>query len=226
MSEDPEIKQPTEEEETPDTLTPAELVNILTNIQGVGPKNAEKLVEQGYDSISKVAEADPEELATAISGFSVSKAEGIIEKANALLELIKSGVVDVTGKVKKTKRKKAPEPDPVVHELPPGEDIKAVMERDSLLTGREQENVEIGIPTGQKWLSKFEKARIIGARALQISMGAPILVNASKAPSGLFEIAEMELRSGVLPMTIRRTLPTGKYYDIPLSVLLKHTRLD
>jgi len=53
--------------------------------------------------------------------------------------------------------------------------------------------------------NKFEKARIIGARALQISMGAPILV---KRPKDLYEavlIAEIEYEKGVLPITIKRS---------------------
>ncbi|MFW9932352.1 MAG: DNA-directed RNA polymerase subunit K [Candidatus Thorarchaeota archaeon] len=226
MSKDPDNEVNESDEEELGDLTPEEIADMLTNIQGVGPKNAVKLLEEGYDNIRKVAEANAEELAEAISGFSVSKAEDIIDEAKALLEAIEAGVVDVTGKAKKSKRKKAPEPDPEIHELPPGEAIEKVVERQSLSTGREKENVDLGIPAGMKWLSKFEKARIIGARALQISMGAPVLVDMTSAPSGLFALAEVELSSGVLPMTVRRTLPTGEFFDIPLASLLKHTRLD
>ncbi|MFW9979052.1 MAG: DNA-directed RNA polymerase subunit K [Candidatus Thorarchaeota archaeon] len=226
MSKDPDNEVNESDEEELGDLTPEEIADMLTNIQGVGPKNAVKLLEEGYDNIRKVAEANAEELAEAISGFSVSKAEDIIDEAKALLEAIEAGVVDVTGKAKKSKRKKAPEPDPEIHELPPGEAIEKVIERQSLSTGREKENVDMGIPAGMKWLSKFEKARIIGARALQISMGAPVLVDMTSAPSGLFALAEVELSSGVLPMTVRRTLPTGEFFDIPLASLLKHTRLD
>ncbi|KPJ49861.1 hypothetical protein AMJ40_04570 [candidate division TA06 bacterium DG_26] len=82
------------------------------------------------------------------------------------------------------------------------------------------------MPVGPKWLTKFEKARIIGARALQISMGAPVLIGKKSAPTGLFALAEAELRAKALPMTVRRTLPTGEHFDIPLSILLESTRLD
>lgn len=231
MSEDPKLEFNEQEEEESDEensseSSPTEKAEILTNIQGVGPKNAVKLVEKEYDTITKIAEANPEELAAAVSGFSVSKAEGIIEEAKGLLELIEAGVVDVTGKAKKSKRKKAQEPDPERYELPPSEQIEEAFERVSMITGLETEKAKMGIHAGPKWLTKFEKARIIGARALQISMGAPVLIDTSKAPTGLFALAEAELRSGVLPMTLRRTLPTGESYDIPLSQLLKHTRLD
>ena len=74
---------------------------------------------------------------------------------------------------------------------------------------------------GPPKLTRFEKARIIGARALQIAMGAPILINPSKASIGPIDIAIEELKQGMLPITIRRTLPDGlTYQDIPIKWLL------
>ena len=74
---------------------------------------------------------------------------------------------------------------------------------------------------GPPRLTRFEKARIVGARALQIAMGAPILIELSKAPTNPIDIALEELEKGVLPITIRRTLPDGRtYQDIPLKWLL------
>ncbi|MBX5327889.1 DNA-directed RNA polymerase subunit K [Candidatus Bathyarchaeota archaeon A05DMB-5] len=74
---------------------------------------------------------------------------------------------------------------------------------------------------GPPKLTRFEKARIVGARALQISMGAPILIDVSEGFSSLIDIALKELEAGILPMTIRRTLPDGTYQDIPLKWLLE-----
>ncbi len=74
---------------------------------------------------------------------------------------------------------------------------------------------------GPPKLTRFEKARIVGARALQISMGAPILIEVSEGFSSLINIALNELEAGILPMTIRRTLPDGTYQDIPLKWLLE-----
>jgi len=74
---------------------------------------------------------------------------------------------------------------------------------------------------GPPKLTRFEKARIVGARALQISMGAPILVEVSEGSSSLINIAMKELEADILPITIRRTLPDGTYQDIPLKWLLK-----
>jgi len=52
--------------------------------------------------------------------------------------------------------------------------------------------------------TRFEKARIIGARALQISMGAPILINVSKEMIDPIRIAMKEFDEGVLPITVKR----------------------
>jgi DNA-directed RNA polymerase subunit K/omega len=52
-------------------------------------------------------------------------------------------------------------------------------------------------------------------------MGAPILVDASEGTLSPIDIAIKELETGMLPMTIRRTLPDGTYQDIPLKWLLK-----
>lgn len=60
--------------------------------------------------------------------------------------------------------------------------------------------------------TKFEVARLIGSRALQISMGAPFLVKLSdkeleKVGYNPIEIAKLEYKADVLPITVRRTAP-------------------
>ena len=60
--------------------------------------------------------------------------------------------------------------------------------------------------------TKYEKARIIGARALQISMGAPFFLKIdNKMLEELnynpVEIAKLEFEKDVLPITIKRPLP-------------------
>jgi len=54
--------------------------------------------------------------------------------------------------------------------------------------------------------TRFERARIIGARALQIAMGAPILIDLSKGIVDPIEIAKMEFERNVLPITVTREL--------------------
>lgn len=78
------------------------------------------------------------------------------------------------------------------------------------------------IIVGPKRLTRYEKARIIGARALQLSMGAMPLIPAENLPSkDPLVIAEEELKRGVLPMSIRRTLPDGRYQNVPLKWLIE-----
>ena len=75
------------------------------------------------------------------------------------------------------------------------------------------------IAVGPPKITRFEKARIVGARALQISMGTPILVDAAENTNPI-DIALVELEAGILPITIRRTLPDGTFQDIPLKWLI------
>lgn len=56
-----------------------------------------------------------------------------------------------------------------------------------------------------KKLTRFERARIIGARALQLSMGAVPQVDVSKAKSiDPIDIALLELKMNKLPLDVRR----------------------
>jgi DNA-directed RNA polymerase subunit K len=52
--------------------------------------------------------------------------------------------------------------------------------------------------------TRFEKARIIGARALQIDMGAPVLIRLPKGDIDPIRIAEVEYEKGVIPITVKR----------------------
>jgi DNA-directed RNA polymerase I, II, and III subunit RPABC2 len=74
---------------------------------------------------------------------------------------------------------------------------------------------------GPPKLTRFERARIVGARSLQVSLGAPILAPLPDDVVDPIDIAVIELREKVLPLTIRRTLPEGSYQDIPLIDLLQ-----
>ncbi|WP_457555387.1 DNA-directed RNA polymerase subunit K [Candidatus Pyrohabitans sp.] len=58
--------------------------------------------------------------------------------------------------------------------------------------------------------TKYEKARIIGARALQLSMGAPPLIRISEDMQDPIVIAIRELEKGVIPITVRRRMPEKK----------------
>ena len=67
--------------------------------------------------------------------------------------------------------------------------------------------------------TKYEIARILGARSLQLAMDAPVLLKMSKEEEeelnfDTLKIAEKELEADVLPITIRRPLPKKSEKDI------------
>jgi DNA-directed RNA polymerase subunit K/omega len=55
-------------------------------------------------------------------------------------------------------------------------------------------------------LTKYEIARLIGARALQLSMGAPPLIKVIHNRTTFIQIAEDELEKGVIPLTVLRNV--------------------
>ncbi|EGD72393.1 DNA-directed RNA polymerase I [Salpingoeca rosetta] len=57
-----------------------------------------------------------------------------------------------------------------------------------------------------RYMTKYERARVLGARALQISMNAPLMVELEGETDPL-RIAQKELLAGKIPMIIRRYLP-------------------
>jgi len=52
--------------------------------------------------------------------------------------------------------------------------------------------------------TRFEKARIIGARALQISFGAPVLVDYPADLLDPIDIAMLEFEKDIIPITVNR----------------------
>ncbi len=81
-----------------------------------------------------------------------------------------------------------------------------------------------------KEFSKYERARIIGARGLQISMDAPILIEMSNDElDGVnydpLMIAEKELNSGVLPISVNRPMPKRKEEDLK-KIKVEETKIS
>lgn len=74
--------------------------------------------------------------------------------------------------------------------------------------------IMIGPPT----LTRFEKARILGARALQLSLGAPPFIALPKDVATSLDLAYAELEKRVIPITIRRVLPNGDFQNIPIDL--------
>jgi DNA-directed RNA polymerase I, II, and III subunit RPABC2 len=72
---------------------------------------------------------------------------------------------------------------------------------------------------GPQSLTRFERARITGARSLQLSLGAPSLIRVPDEIKDSVSLAATELHAKALPISIRRVLPNGLYQDIPIDWL-------
>ena len=102
-------------------------------------------------------------------------------------------------------------------------ECKVIQEREIIEVDPSHEPVEIEasakgkIMLGPPTLTRFEKARIMGARALQLSQGAPPFIEIPKTAHTSLDIALDELEKRVIPIIIRRTLPNGDYQNIPID---------
>lgn len=116
------------------------------------------------------------------------------------------------------------EDEPPEPELEEGveEDVENANHEDvpDALDGEEKEEETVERPRKtSKFMTKYERARILGTRALQISMNAPVMVELEGETDPL-EIAMKELRERKIPFTIRRYLPDGSYEDWGVDELI------
>ena len=101
-------------------------------------------------------------------------------------------------------------------------ECEIIRKREIITKDLQHEPVEITskddrVITGPITLTRFEKARIMGARALQLSLGAPVFIKIPKNATTSLEIAMEELKQRVIPIVIKRTLPNQDYQNIPLD---------
>ncbi|MDA7573720.1 DNA-directed RNA polymerase subunit omega [bacterium] len=74
------------------------------------------------------------------------------------------------------------------------------------------------------YMTKFEKAKLLGVRAEMIASGDKPMVEIVGKVSNAYEIAVMELKQKKIPLIIRRTLPNGKIEDWRVEeLIIKHT---
>ncbi|CAO3689325.1 unnamed protein product [Umbelopsis vinacea] len=62
------------------------------------------------------------------------------------------------------------------------------------------------------YMTKYERARVLGTRALQISLNAPVMIELNGESDPLV-IAMKELREKKIPLIVRRFLPDNSYED-------------
>lgn len=68
-------------------------------------------------------------------------------------------------------------------------------------------------------LTKYEKARILGTRSLQLSNGAQPMVRVDGL-TDVMDIAKKELVEYKMPLIIRRKFPDGSYIDVKVSDMI------
>ncbi len=73
-------------------------------------------------------------------------------------------------------------------------------------------------------LTRFETARLIGARALQVSLGAPILVKTDLIPPA--EVAKAEFKEKLIPITIKRKMPNNEYVVVEIKKAIENWLVD
>lgn len=73
---------------------------------------------------------------------------------------------------------------------------------------------------GRDRLTRFEVARLVGARALQISLGAPILIETNSLDP--IKIAKEEFKQKMIPITIKRRLPSGEEIVINIKTAIEN----
>lgn len=147
-----------------------------------------------------------------------SKAESE-EKTKKTRTKAKAGSVTVTEVAEVTEPLEVVETVEMERTATPEEEISAEEIEPELreLKPREGMKIVVGLPR----LTRFEKARIVGARALQLSLGAPPLVPTKQNFPDSIRFAEFELEQKALPISLRRLLPNGQYQDIPMAWLME-----
>jgi DNA-directed RNA polymerase I, II, and III subunit RPABC2 len=106
------------------------------------------------------------------------------------------------------------------------ESLKSLRPEDEVVTYNEidfelreiiSEESQNQVLIGPLRLTRFERARITGARSLQLSLGAPSLIRIPNDVRDSISLAIAELDLKALPISIRRILPNGVYQDIPID---------
>jgi len=148
-----------------------------------------------------------EDQSNSINKNGVKPLDDAVEKAIELFRKIREG-----GKVDLTEKE--------IADI--DKECEIIRNRETITKDLEHEPTEIidkggQIVTGPPTLTRFERARIMGARALQLSLGAPVFIEIPKNATSSLEIAMEELKQRVIPIVIKRTLPNGDYQHLSID---------
>ncbi|KAG2177478.1 hypothetical protein INT44_007989 [Umbelopsis vinacea] len=103
--------------------------------------------------------------------------------------------------------------EPTFEETETGLEETRVDVLDDLMTGNEAADLsESKERVTTPYMTKYERARVLGTRALQISLNAPVMIELNGESDPLV-IAMKELREKKIPLIVRRFLPDNSYED-------------
>lgn len=171
------------------------LYNVLRKIRYLSDTEEIEVLEVAPES-EELLDVEPEENA------GLNKA---IDTYRKLIEK-NDGIEPLTEKEQENLEKR-------IKEIEEREVVERIEEHEPIEIPCEKGKITIGPPT----LTRFEKARIMGARALQLSLGAPPFIPIPKNARISLDISMEELEQRVIPITIRRVLPNGDYQNIPID---------
>ena len=183
------------------------------------PEETPNVVEEKEEPAPLVAEAKLEEIIT-------PETEEIDPDAEISVHATMEKAIDNYRKIKETKyeidstgKKSTIElTDKELEQL--DKECEIIRQRAIIDIDEKHEAIELSVDgkilMGPPTLTRFEKARIMGARALQLSLGAPPFIDIPVSAITSLDISMKELEKRVIPITIRRVLPNGDYQNIPL----------
>ena len=145
--------------------------------------------------------------------------EETLEESNADAEVsVNASLEKAIETFRKLREQKGPLSDKELEELDKQCDV--IRNREIIMSDGAHEIKELTeegkILMGPPILTRFEKARIMGARALQLSLGAPTFIEIPESARTSLDIAMEELDQRLIPISIRRVLPNGDFQNIPL----------
>jgi DNA-directed RNA polymerase I, II, and III subunit RPABC2 len=152
---------------------------------------------------------------------STEKADETNAESSDTPEILDNSVDDAIALYRKVRESKNKEPtEKEIADI--DKECEIIRKRQVLIKDLQHKPVEITnkdglVVTGPPTLTRFEKARIMGARALQLSLGAPMFIEIPENATTSLEIAMEELKQRVIPIVIKRTLPNGDYQNIPID---------
>ena len=100
-----------------------------------------------------------------------------------------------------------------------GDDRMEVLNEDDLAGAQSGMRTDPSKRITTPYMTKYERARVLGTRALQIAMCAPLMVEPDGETDPL-QIAMRELKEKKIPMIIRRYLPDGSFEDWSIDELI------